>query len=178
MRPEKKVLATVDLAAPARGRVDGDEACEIAGVGSVSLPVLRSLLSDAAIAVVICDGVDVLNVTHLGRQVTAHLRTAMEARGYRCEVEGCGATSQLEMDHVEGFSLTRQTRLDDLAWWCHHDQDRKTYEDLVLAGPVGRRRLVPRAGPADEAHHDESALADDPTDDIADGDDGQYSLAL
>lgn len=41
----------------------------------------RTTGSTRALAIVIRDGVDIRNVTHLGRQVTAHQRTALEARG-------------------------------------------------------------------------------------------------
>lgn len=146
-RPDRKVIATIDLAALNRGHLEGEETCDIAGVGPVPVSVVRSMLSDAFLALVIKDGVDVLNVTHLGRQVTAHQRTALEARGYRCEVEGCGSTHHLQLDHNLGWALTQTTELDDMSWLCGHDHDRKTRENLILVGPVGRRRLVPRTGP-------------------------------
>jgi hypothetical protein len=164
VRPDRKVIATVDAAALRRGTLEGDETCVIAGVGPVSVNAVRALLGDAALAVVFEDGVDILNVTHFGHQVTAHQRTALEARGYRCEV--CGATSHLDIDHVTGFTITKTTRLDDLSWLCRHHHHRKTYEDLVLVGPVGHRRLVPRP-PTDGSN------SSDPPDD-----DGQFSLAL
>ena len=111
-------------------------------MGPVSVSAIRAMLADAFVSVVFRKGVDVRNVTHLGRQVTAHQRTALEARGYRCEVEGCGATHHLEIDHVTGWTLTKTTRLEDLAWLCPHDHGRKTRERLHLVGPVGARRLV------------------------------------
>ena len=105
------------------------------------------MLSDAFVALVIIDGVDVLNVTHLGRRVTAHQRTALEARGYRCEVDGCGSDHHLELDHNTGWTLTHTTELADMSWLCRHHHDRKTRDDLILTGPVGKRRLEPRTGP-------------------------------
>lgn len=144
VRAEKKVIATIDVTALNRGRVADGETCEIAGIGPVSVSAVRSLLSDAFLALVITDGEDIVNVTHLGRQVTAKQRTALELRGYRCEVEGCGATHQLEIDHVTGWTLTKITELDDLAWLCPHDHDHKTRNDLILLGPPGRRRFTPR----------------------------------
>ena len=148
VRPDRKVIARIDVSALNRGAVEGDDTCEIAGVGPVSVPVIRRLLSDAVLALVITRGVDVLNVTHLGRQVTAHQRTALEQRGYRCEV--CGSTHHLDIDHNEGWALTRDTRLEDLSWLCRHDHDRKTRGNLRLVGPPGKRRLVPRGSPPDQ----------------------------
>ena len=146
VRPEKKVIATVDVRALNRGRVEGDETCEIAGVGPVSVSAVRALLSDAFLTLVFRDGEDVCNVTHLGRQVTARQRTAMEARGCRCEREGCGGTYLLDIDHNEGWTLTHDTRLDDLSWLCWHCHDLKTRHDLRLAGPPGQRRFETREG--------------------------------
>ena len=142
VRPERKVIALVDLAALNCGHALDGETATIAGVGPVSVSAIRAMLADAFVSVVFTDGVDVRNVTHLGRQVTAHQRTALEARGYRCEIEGCGATHQLEIDHVTGWALTRRTRLDDLAWLCPHHHRLKTRRRLHLAGPTGARQLV------------------------------------
>ena len=142
VRPERKVIALVDLAALNCGHALDGETATIAGVGPVSVSAIRAMLADAFVSVVFTDGVDVRNVTHLGRQVTAHQRTALEARGYRCEIEGCGATHQLEIDHVTGWALTKTTRLDDLAWLCPHHHGLKTRKRLHLVGSVGARRLV------------------------------------
>src|SRR3546814_1829660 len=69
VRPEKKVIALVDVEALNRGRVEGDETCEIAGVGPVSVSAVRRLLSEAFLTLVLRKGTDICNVTHLGRQV-------------------------------------------------------------------------------------------------------------
>ena len=141
VRPERKVIGIIDVAALNRGDVLDGETCEISGVGPVSVSAIRALLSDAFVSIVITDGTDIRNVTHLGRQVNAHQRTALELRGYRCEV--CGGTHHLDIDHVTGWTLTHTTELDDLAWLCGHCHDRKTLEKLRLVGPVGARRLEP-----------------------------------
>lgn len=146
VRPEKKVIATIDVRALNRGRVEGEEMCEIAGVGPVSVSAVRELLSDAFLTLVFRDGEDVCNVTHLGRQVTARQRTALESRGCRCERDGCGGTHLLDIDHNEGWALTHETRLDDLSWLCWHCHDLKTRHDLRLTGPPGRRRFQTRSG--------------------------------
>src|SRR3546814_9583822 len=43
VRPEKKVIALVDVEALNRGRVEGDETCEVAGVGPVAVSAVRRL---------------------------------------------------------------------------------------------------------------------------------------
>jgi hypothetical protein len=60
-----------------RGRVEGDELCEINGVGAVSVQRARELLSESILKIVITRGVDVLNVTHLGRGPTVAQRIAL-----------------------------------------------------------------------------------------------------
>jgi hypothetical protein len=142
VRPEKKVIALVDVEALNRGRVEGDETCEVAGVGPVAVSAVRRLLSDAFLTLVLRKGTDIRNVTHLGRQVTAAQRTALEARGARCE--RCGSRHLLDIDHNEGWTLTHDTRLEDLSWQCWHCHDLKTRHDLVFAGPIGNRWLVDR----------------------------------
>jgi hypothetical protein len=143
VRPDKKVIALIDLAALNRGAVEGDETCEIAGVGPVSVSAVRALLADAFLAVVIKDGIDILHVTHLGRRVTAAQRTALEARsGGACEV--CGSRYLLDIDHNEGWTLTHETRIDDLSWFCWHCHGTKTRHDLRVEGPVGARWFVDR----------------------------------
>ena len=166
VRPEKKVIARIDVEALNRGRVEGDEICEIAGVGPVSVSAVRRLMSDAFLTLVFEKGEDVLNVTHLGRQVTARQRTALEARGCRCE--RCGSRYLLDIDHNEGWAITHDTRLEDLSWACWH------CHDLRFVGPIGNKRLVHRNGddwdpppdqrppgsdpPADPAHPAEPAV--------------------
>lgn len=147
VRPDRKVIALVDVAALERGHAEPGERCEIPGVGPVSVPLIRSMLSDAQLALVFAKGRDIRNVTHLGRQVTAHQRTALEARGYRCANPACDSTHRLEIDHVTGWSLTRTTTLDDLDWLCHRCHGRKTYEGWMLTGPPGQRAFGPPPDP-------------------------------
>ena len=142
VRPEKKVIALIDVEALNRGSVEGDETCEIAGVGPVAVSAVRRLLSDAFLTLVFRKGADVCNVTHLGRQVTATQRTALEARGAACEV--CGSRHLLDIDHNEGWTLTRDTRVEDLSWLCWHCHHTKTRHDLRLHGPPNARWLVDR----------------------------------
>lgn len=146
VRPDKKVIARIDVTALNRGRVEGDELCEIDGIGPVSVAAVRSLLSDAFLALVLTDGVDVRNVTHLGRQVTAHQRTALEARGGVCGMAHCASTHLLDIHHIQGWALTRTTHVDDLEWGCWHCHDLATRHHLLMAGPPGHRHFVTRDG--------------------------------
>jgi hypothetical protein len=140
VRSDKKVVCLIDIDALNRGRVEGGETCEIAGVGPVSVSAAQRLMGDAFWAIVIRDGVDVVNVTHLGRRVTAQQRTALEARGARCEF--CGSLFRVEIDHVEGWALTHRTEVDDLSlkcWSCHEAKGRLKLKET---GPPGDRRFL------------------------------------
>ncbi|CAN5549922.1 hypothetical protein BH18ACT1_BH18ACT1_16830 [soil metagenome] len=155
---ESKVIALVDVEALRRGSTEGEERCELAGVGPVPVSTVQSMLTDAFLALVVTNGVDVFTVAHVGRQVSAHQRSALEARGYHCEVPGCASRHGLELDHLEEWSLTKRTALEHLAWECRYHHGLRTYHGYRLEGPVGARRWLaprppstgppPRAGPA------------------------------
>ena len=144
VRPDKKVICLIDLDALNRGRVEDGETCEIAGVGPVSVSAAQRLMGDAFWALVIKDGVDVVNVTHLGRRVTAHQRTALEARGARCEF--CGSSFRVEIDHIEGWALTHKTELADLSLKCWSCHEAKTRLGLRETGPPGNRSFLTADG--------------------------------
>src|SRR5258705_554259 len=63
-------LIRADLEAMQRGHVEGEEVCEIAGLGPIPVRVAKELLGEAVLKLVIPKGVDVANVTHLGRAGT------------------------------------------------------------------------------------------------------------
>ena len=140
VRPDKKVIVRIDAEALQRGRVEGDEMCEIAGVGPVSVSAAQRLMGEAFWALVITKGVDVCNVTHLGRRVKAHQRTALESRGGVCEF--CRSTFRVEIDHVEGWALTHRTETDDLSLKCWHCHKLKGELGLRETGPPGDRRFL------------------------------------
>jgi hypothetical protein len=150
---ESKVIALVDYEALRRGHSQHGETCEIAGVGPVPVSTVRAMLSDAFLALVVSDGVDVYTVAHPGRAVTAHQRSALEARGYRCEVPGCSVRHNLELDHISGWSITKRTALDDLAWECSHHHYLKTHCGYRLEGPPGNRRWINPHGVTVTADH-------------------------
>jgi hypothetical protein len=141
-RPDTKVIVLISYEALKRGLAEADETCEIAGVGPVSVATVNSLMGDAFGAAIVTDGVDVFTVAHLGRSATAHQRSALEARGYHCEVPGCGATTALEIDHIDDWHKTYRTKLDAMAWLCGVHHTAKTNGGWRLEGPPGERRWV------------------------------------
>ena len=129
----------VDATAIRRGHAEEGEICEIPGVGPVPVATVRALLPEAFVKVVIHDGVDVLSVSHHGRSLTAHQRTAIEERDPTCVVPGCDVAHGLEIDHYGvDYADHGPTALHNLARLCHFHHFQKTYRGFVLRGGPGR----------------------------------------
>jgi hypothetical protein len=108
--------------------------------------VARELLGEAILKLVITDGVDVRNVTHLGRGPTAAHRAALLWMNPTCSVQGC-PRSRLEWDHREPWAQTRHTRLDELDGLCAFHHDLKTRCGYALIPGSGKRAFVPPDDP-------------------------------
>ena len=156
MNPRFLALLRVDVEALRRGRVAGDELCEIRGVGPVPVPVAEGLLGQAVLRLVITRGVDVLNVTHLGRGPTAAQKIALAWASPGCTVEGCWRT-RVEHDHRQPWSDTRHTRLDELDPLCKFHHDLKTRHGWALTAGTGKRPMVPPDDPRHPKHRADPA---------------------
>jgi hypothetical protein len=139
-----EAIVLVNLESIHRGSVEGEEVCEIPGVGPVPLSVARDLLGEAFLKLVIRDGVDIRTVVHLGRQPTAAQRTAIFVRdGGRCVRPTCDRRIR-QIDHIEPWADTHQTTLDELAGLCAGDHDRKTHRGhRYRHGPNGWEWTTP-----------------------------------
>ncbi|HEX2384476.1 MAG TPA: hypothetical protein VHI95_17660 [Acidimicrobiales bacterium] len=139
----------VDLPALARGRVDVGETCEIAGLGPISVSVAREMLSESIVKLVLTRGVEVRNVTHLGRGPNIAQKIALLWEQPVCTRQGCGRRARLEYDHIDGFEYrsTRHTRVDELEPLCDPDHDLKTYKGWALVDGTGLRPMVPPDDP-------------------------------
>jgi hypothetical protein len=140
-----KIIVNVDLEALRRGYTEGDEMCEIRGVGPVPVDAARRLLGDSALAIVIKDGVDVMSVTHVGRQLNAWQQTVVEWWGLRCEVKGCDCTEFVDVHHLFEYVRSGHTRLDELRVYCkhHHRTEHGGWrpdDDQIRQRPGRRRR--------------------------------------
>jgi hypothetical protein len=146
VNPRYLALLRVDVQALRRGQVAGDERCEVSGVGPIPVTVARELLGEAILKLVITDGVDVLNVTHLGRGPTAAQRAALLWMSPTCSVQGC-YRSRTENDHRKPWAQTRHTRLDELDPLCEFHHDLKTRCGYALIPGSGKRAVVPPDDP-------------------------------
>ncbi|MGH8979787.1 MAG: hypothetical protein ACRDWE_02025, partial [Acidimicrobiales bacterium] len=148
------VIVHVDAAALRRGGVQGDERCEIQGVGPVSVAAARDLLGEGFFSMLVDDGADVATVTSMTRTIPRRLRTALVARDPSCVVPGCGARDFLEIDHWRlDFARHGPTELDNLCRLCSPHHRMKTRTGWRISGGPGRWRWRPprmapaRAGP-------------------------------
>jgi hypothetical protein len=153
-------LLRLDIEALQRGRTVGDEICEISGVGPVPVEVAKRLLGDATLKLVLTRGIDVLNVTSLGRGPTAAMRYALAWSSPTCVVEGCSRTI-VEHDHRTGaeYADTRHTRLDELDHLCGGHHDLHTYDAWALVTGTGKRPMVP---PDDPRHPHDTVMTTGP----------------
>lgn len=141
-RPLAMVVVHMTKAAYERGWTEPGETCEINGVGPIPVSVARRMASDAIFKSLVTNGVDVTRVSHHGRTIPAHLRTAIEVRDRVCNIGGCEVDRHLEIDHNIPVAEGGRTELENLGRLCHHDHDRKTRHDLRRYGPPGQQRLV------------------------------------
>ena len=142
-------IIRIDHTALRRGCIEGDEVCEIVGLGPIPVPVGRDLLGDAILKLVITQGVDVANVTHLGRSATVAQQVALWWKSAACTVLGCTRTRQLQNDHRYEWVKTKRTRVDELDPLCKHHHDLKTRNNWALVEGEGPRPMV---APDDPRH--------------------------
>jgi len=136
----------VDASALQRGHVENGEVCEIPGVGPVPVATARSLLPEAFLKLLVTDGVDVLSVCHVGRHVSARVRSAIEERDPTCVVPGCDVATGLEIDHWQtDYGDGGPTALANLARLCHFHHSMKTYRGFELGGGPGEWEWTPPA---------------------------------
>jgi hypothetical protein len=152
-RPEHLALLRLDVEALWRGHVEGDELCEITGLGPIPVAVARRLLGDAVLKLLITKGDAVAHVTSLTRGPTQAMRYALLWTSPTCTVEGCTRTI-VEHDHRWGaeYATTRHTRLDELDDVCHGHHDLHTRAGWALVPGTGKRPMVPPDDPRHPAH--------------------------
>lgn len=154
-------LLRIDLDALTRGATEGDETCEITGIGPIPARVARELLGESIMKLVITRGVDVANITHPGRGPTAAQRIALLWQSPGCSVEGCART-RVEIDHREPWAATHHTRLDRLDPLCAHHHDQKHRRGWALTPGTGPRPFVAPHDPRHPRNTDRAGRADTP----------------
>jgi hypothetical protein len=151
--PQHLALLRLDVAALWRGYVEGDELCEVTGLGPIPVEVARTLLGDAVLKLIITKGVDIASVTSLTRGPTQAMHYAKLWMSPTCIVEGCTRTI-VEYDHEWGaeYKDTRHTRLDEIERKCHTHHDLHTRLGWALVAGKGERPMVAPDDPRHPAH--------------------------
>jgi hypothetical protein len=153
--PKATINIRVDHRVLRSGATEPGEICEITGVGPIPGTLAQRLADDAILKALLTDGVDVHAVSHLGRTIPAHLRTALDELHPECVLEGCNATWGLEIDHNWDLALGGPTALWNLNRLCRFHHQEKHRRNLRLVGDGTSKRFVPagewmppeRAGP-------------------------------
>jgi len=121
-------------------------------VGPIPVATAKAWAGDAVLRALITNGVDVVAVA----------RAALKERDPTCVVAGCGMAKGLEIDHVDGWALTRTTTLQRLARLCRWHHHLKTYDGYRLEGGVGNWRLVAPEHPPDDDEEGPGSAGTDP----------------
>ena len=145
-KPGFLTLVHVPFEALVRGAIEGEETCEIVGVGPVPIRTARELLGESILKLVITKGVDVANVVHLGRGPTAAQRIALLWTSPKCSNIEC-SRMRVEIDHNNPWADKQETVLGNLDPFCGHDHDLKTNHGWSLVEGTGRRAFVPPDDP-------------------------------
>jgi hypothetical protein len=148
-KPRFLSLLRVDVLSLIRGGVEPGETCEIAGVGPVPVSVARDLLGESILKLVITNGVDVVNTTHLGRGANMAQQIALWWAAPACTVEGCSSRGHLQNDHRIPWAAVRRTELANLDPLCWYHHFLKTHDGWELVDGKGKRPFVP---PEAEGH--------------------------
>jgi Domain of unknown function (DUF222) len=127
----------IDWPALARDHAHPHERAHIVGGGPIPPWVARELLGNAFVKAVVTDGVEVLQVRHFGRRISAELRTALELgpppgfAGVTCAELGCDRRHHLEWDHRQPVAAGGFTSLANLQPLCYQHHRETTARDTA-----------------------------------------------
>ena len=130
-----EVVVVIDWPALARGLAHPGERCHIVGGGPIPVGIAQGLMENAFVKAVLTDGVEVQQVKHFGRRMTAELRTALELgpppefEGVTCGEAGCDRRYGLEWDHVVPVAGGGETSLANVKPKCKPHHWEKTKQD-------------------------------------------------
>ena len=143
-----ETLVLIDAEALRRGRAQGDEICEIEGIGPVSVAAATELLSEGGLRYLVKEGFDIRTVTRSSRVIAKCIDAALIARDRTCCAHPCGKRVGLERDHVHvDYKNGGLSELDNLVRLCPEHHALKTYGGWRIEGQPGERTWVAPARP-------------------------------
>ncbi len=130
------------------------ETIELVGHGPIAMSAARQLLDqgDPFVAAILTKCKAVVGVAHLGRQPTAHQRSALEWLYPSRAVLGCPCQVHLEIDHRDDWADTHFTMVDLLDALCRHHHRLKSCAGWALVEGLGKRACVPPDDPRHPRH--------------------------
>jgi hypothetical protein len=130
-----------------RGTTQGDELCEIDGIGTVSVAAATELIGEGGLQYLIKEGFDIKTMTRSTRYVNKYIDTALLVRDRVCARPGCGKRLGLERDHWQlDYGKDGPTELANLVRLCPECHKMKTDGGWRLTGGPGHWGWV---GPED-----------------------------
>jgi hypothetical protein len=121
-----------------RGTTQGDEICEIEGIGTVSVAAATELLGTGGFQFLVKEGFDIKTMTRTNRYVDKCIDTALLVRDRVCARPGCGKRLGLERDHWRvDYKDRGPTEVANLVRLCPDCHDMKTYGGWKLTGGPG-----------------------------------------
>ena len=143
-----ETLVLIDAAALRRGTTEGDELCEIEGVGPVSVAAATELLTEGGLRYLVKEGFDIKTVTKATRDIAKCIDAALIVRDRVCCTKNCGKRQGLERDHVdEDYAAGGPTELDNLVRLCPEHHALKTHSGWRIKGAPGSWEWVAPAHP-------------------------------
>jgi hypothetical protein len=150
--PDRHLIKVrVDIEALNRGRTEGDELCEIEGLGPVPVTRVRELFGDAVVKLIFTKGGEVRNIVPAGRGWTAKQRMAVTWQDTTCWVTNCD-NPRVQLDHVEPWTQGGPTEIANARPPCHDHHLLKTQGWAYYVEPDGNRTMIP---PDDPRHPDQ-----------------------
>ncbi len=141
-------VVEIDAAALRRGTTEGDELCEIEGIGPVSVAAATELLSQGDMQYLVREGFDIRTVTTPTRAIASCVDMALLVRDRTCAVPGCGKRLGLERDHWRlNYGEGGQTELANLVRLCPEHHALKTHGGWRLEGGPGHWSWIPPDSP-------------------------------
>jgi hypothetical protein len=143
-----RTLIVVNAESLRRGTTEGDELCEIEGIGPVSVAAATELLSEGGFQYLVKEGFDIKTVTKSTRVIANCIDMALIVRDRVCARPGCGNSLGLERDHrLIDYAKDGPTELDNLVRLCPSCHKLKTDGGWRLEGRPGAWEWVAPAKP-------------------------------
>ncbi len=141
--PRPRTVIIVNAESLRRGSTEGDELCEIEGIGPVSVAAAKELLSEGGFQYLVKEGFDIKTVTRSTRVVANCIDMALIVRDRVCARPGCGNRLGLERDHRQlDYGKDGPTELDNLVRLCSSCHKLKTDGGWRLEGRPGAWKWV------------------------------------